>query len=260
LHRLTSSGWGLLTFCVLCALSRLDRYVLSADDLDDLEGAIEEKRKEWVRDDKLTELKLPKEYKMDYALAIHVYTLETPRVYAALNRAMFNPDRRKPGASGDNISAELRAVLPFAKYLDEALDKLPARYIYTGVVRRGVKWVYPKPSEHKEVGPKGYFKRGAELLWYEFKSTSQSLEVMTRPHFCGVDAGPRTIFEVEATKGYDIAPFSVFQGEASEHEVLFRPLSRFKVINAVKSILDPFEEKSLARSGYPDTVSLEQLE
>ena len=61
-------------------------------------------------------------------------------------------------------------------------------------------------------------------------------------------------------RAYDIAPFSHFQGEVSEHEVLFRPLARFKVIDATKNILDPFETKKLAKSGFPDMVKLEQIE
>ena len=64
--------------------------------------------------------RLPTSYPVDYAVAIHIYTLEDPRVYAVVNDAMFNPSRRKPGASSQ-ISAELRACLPFIKFLDAAL-------------------------------------------------------------------------------------------------------------------------------------------
>ena len=63
---------------------------------------------------------------------------------------------------------------------------------------------------------------------------------MTRDHFCGFK-GPRTIFIVQATRAYDIHKFSYFQGTDSEHEVLFRPFSKFKVVNALKSIIDAKE-------------------
>ena len=56
-------------------------------------------------------------------------------------------------------------------------------------------------------------------MWYEFKSTSKEQEVMTRDHFCGLKPGPRTIFDIEVSRGYWIAPFSLFQGFRSEYEV-----------------------------------------
>ena len=82
---------------------------------------------------------------------------------------------------------------------------------------------------------------------------------MTRPHFCGVAAGPRTIFHVNAKHAYSIEGFSYFQGDRSEYEVLFRPLSRFQVRLATKNILDPREKKSLQKSGYPDAIHLTQV-
>jgi hypothetical protein len=66
-------------------------------------------------------------------------------------------------------------------------------------------------------------------MWFEFKSTSYEPRVMMRPGFCGVGAGPRTIFKVKATRAYLIEKFSHFQGARCEHEVLFRPLSLFEV-------------------------------
>ena len=90
---------------------------------------------------------MPASYPLDFAIAIHIYTLEDPRVYAVVNEAMFNPARREPGAPC-NVSAELRACMPFVKYLDTALAALPAEYVFAGEVRRGVKWVYPSPARH----------------------------------------------------------------------------------------------------------------
>ena len=63
-------------------------------------------------------------YPVDYAIAIHVYTLEDPSVYRVVNRAMFNPNRRQ-GIGG--VSAELRACLPYIKFLDAALAALPLK-------------------------------------------------------------------------------------------------------------------------------------
>jgi hypothetical protein len=96
-------------------------------------------------------------------------------------------------------------------------------------------------------------------MWYEFKSTSTRQEVMTRKHFCGVNAGPRTIFTIKTTRAYAIHKFSYFQGTASEHEVLFRPFSKFKVLHAQKNIINANELVSLQKSGFPDAVLLQQV-
>ena len=54
--------------------------------------------------------------------------------------------------------------------------------------------------------------------------------------------------------------FSYFQGTHSEHEVLFRPISQFKVIYACKNIIDSKETSSLQRSGFPDIIGIEQID
>ena len=96
-------------------------------------------------------------------------------------------------------------------------------------------------------------------MWYEFKSTSKEQHVMTRDHFCGVRAGPRTIFVIELFFGYWIEKFSAFQGVRSEHEVLLPPLSEFEVVSVVKQIIDPKETSSLEKSGFPDVIQLKQV-
>jgi hypothetical protein len=98
------------------------------------------------------------------------------------------------------------------------------------------------------------------VTWYEFKSTSTSHAVMTRDHFCGLRPGPRTIFTVDACRAYSIEKFSIFQGMDSEYEVLFRPLSQFRVVHATKNIVDPTERDSPERSGFPDAVGLIQID
>ena len=226
-------------------------------DVDLLEEIIKGKREEW--EDFLYSaagpFKLPASYRIDFAIAIYVYTLNDPAVYAVVNREMFNKARRNPGAFA-GISASLRACLPFIKFLDAALEALPDCYVFQGEVRRGVKWVYSSPDEHD---PASHFPQGLKIMWYEFKSTSTRQEVMTRKHFCGVTAGPRTIFTVRATRAYAIHKFSYFQGNDSEHEVLFRPFSKFKVLHAQKNIINANELVSLQKSGFPDAVLLQQV-
>ena len=96
-------------------------------------------------------------------------------------------------------------------------------------------------------------------MWYEFKSTSNEQHVMTREHFCGVRAGPRTVFVIEVFCGYWIEKFSAFQGLQSEFEVLLPPLSEFEVVGVVKQIIDPKETSSLEKSGFPDVIQLKQI-
>ena len=226
-------------------------------DVDLLEEIIKGKREEW--EDCIYSaaggFKLPASYRIDFAIAIYVYTLNDPAVYAAVNRVMFNKARRNHGAFS-GISASLRACLPYIKYLDGALEALPDCYIFQGEVRRGAKWVYSSPDEHD---PASHFPEGQKIMWYEFKSTSTRQEVMTRKHFCGVNAGPRTIFTIKTTRAYAIHKFSYFQGTASEHEVLFRPFCKFKVLHAQKNIINANELVSLQKSGFPDAVLLQQM-
>jgi hypothetical protein len=225
--------------------------------VDLLEEIVKGKREEW-KDfiySPAAGFNLPASYMLDSAIAIYVYTLNEPPVYAVVNGEMFNKGRRKPGAIC-GISASLRACLPYIKFLDAALEALPDCYVFQGDVRRGTKWVYPSPTKHD---PESHFPVGQTIMWYGFKSTSTEPEVMMRDHFCGVNAGPRTIFTVKATRAYDIHKFSYFQGTDSEHEVLFRPFCKFKVLNALKNIIDAKEQASTEKSGFPDVVQLQQV-
>jgi hypothetical protein len=226
-------------------------------DVDLLEDIVKGKREEWedVLYTPAGGFNLPPSYSVDLAVAIHVYTLNQPPVYAAVNREMFNKARSKPGALS-GISDALRACLPFIKFLETALELLPDSFIFQGEVRRGQKWVFPSPGKHD---PVAHFPEGHKIMWYEFKSTSTQQEVMTREHFCGVNAGPRTIITVKATRAYSISKFSYFQGTDSEFEVLFRPFSQFKVLHAQKNIIDANELVSLQKSGFPDAVLLQQV-
>ena len=234
--------------------------LLHGEGMEDLIGIIEDKSAEWC--DLIYSpgggFNLPRTYRLDFAIAIYLYTLAHPSLYSVINKVMFNPARRTPGAAGAaGVSDDLRACMPYIKFLDAALEALPPAYVFRGELRRGVRWVYPSPDNHD---PKRHFAVGGTIMWYEFKSTSKKQEVLTRPHFCGVEPGPRTIFTVEACRGYDIEKFSFFQGVDSEFEVLFRPLSKFKVSHASKNIINPKDTSSLERSGFPDAVALQQVD
>ena len=203
------------------------------------------------------QLDLPLSYQLDDALIIYLYTLNDPPIYAVINRELWNPDRRVPGATGAySINPRLLACLPFIKSLISACKSLPAEYIYSGKVRRGVKYVYPSLDHHD---PEAHFQMGKMLMWFEFKSTSKRQEVMTRPHFLGVGAGARTLFDIEVLEAYCIEKFSIFQGARSEFEVLILPFAKFEVLMAQKNIIDPKETHSLEKSGFPDVVFLRQI-
>ena len=227
-------------------------------DAEDLRAAVDGQREEWrvLLYSPEGGFNLPKSYKLDWAIAIYVYTLANPAVFRVVNREMYNPERRKPGGRGGGISDGLRACLPFVRVLLDALEALPERYVFSGQVRRGVKYVYPSPARHD---PVGHFLVGDRVMWYEFKSTSECQEVMTRDHFCGVAAGPRTIFIIQVLLAYAISAFSFFQGTDSEFEVLLPPLCEFEVVLATRNIIDATETVSLQRSGFPDTVHLRQV-
>ena len=206
-------------------------------------------RQLWLAEGMLERVGLPLSF-MDFALAIYVYTLERPQVYKLVNWSMIDPSRRGAGHDGEEeVSADLRACAAYIKFLDTALTQLPDRFIFRGRVQRGVKWVFPTPARHS---PETYFRAGAMLVWYEFKSTSLNREVMNHPQFCGHDPGPRTIFTIDAVRGYRITDFS-FYGE-EEGEVLFRHMTALRVDSVVRNIVDPFERGSIERSGFPDQV------
>jgi hypothetical protein len=227
-------------------------------DAGDLQAAVDGQRELW-RDllySAAGGFDLHQSYLLDWAVAIYVYTLGDPKVFRVVNREMFNSDRCKPGMTG-GVSDGLRACLPYICFLINALEALPASYVFKGTVLRGVKHVYPSPDNHD---PVGHFSVGKRLAWYEFKSTSKEPEVMTREHFCDVKAGPRTKFSIDVIHGYDISKFSFFQGNESEYEVLLLPMSQFVVVHAEKNIIDPKDTVSLQRSGFPDSVHLRQVE
>jgi len=81
---------------------------------------------------------------------------------------------------------------------------------------------------------------------------------MSQPSFCGHEPGPRTHFVIEATRAYSIVAFSC-HGE-KEAEVLFRPLAKLCITDAVCNIIDAKEARDISKSGHPDMVMLTQLD
>jgi serine/threonine protein kinase len=184
------------------------------------------------------------------ALAIHLYTLERPfRLYSIINSQMHSPDRTDAQAEG-GISIGLRACLPYIKLLYVALQRLPARFRFTGRCFRGVKWAFPTPETHN---PEGYFPPGRILQWYEFKSASTTFNTMYQECFCG-RKGPRTIFHIVGVQGFLIQDFSACP---NEHEVLFAPGTSFRVVDAVKKLLPEHLLEGASPGGFPDDVRLE---
>ena len=154
-------------------------------------------------------------FSMDCAIAIYLYTIDEPKLYKFINTACHAADR-DVGQGG--LSPSLRACMPYIKFLDTALERLPAKYHFKGRANRGVKWAFPKPEDHD---PEAHFPKGRQFFWYEFKSAAFKFEVMYQETFCG-ESGPRTIFTIEACESYMISAFSQFPTEA---EALFRPLA-----------------------------------
>jgi hypothetical protein len=185
------------------------------------------------------------DYNVDYALVIHSYSLEDPAVYKAINAEMHSGERRT------SAGTRLCTCAPYIKFVNAALESLPERFIFSGTCSRGVKWVFPSPDDHD---PAGYFFAGKRFYFYEFKSSSQKMELMYDEQFCG-KTGPRTIFTIHACRGFDISEFSAF-GE-QEKEVLFAPLSQFEVIAATK-LCDP-KCNSDAAGGFPDSIVIRQI-
>jgi TPR repeat protein len=201
------------------------------------------------------------DYSEEFALAIWVYSLEQPNVYGLVN-GVCHAENRKEGPGG--VSVEMRKCLPYIKFLDTALANLSDKHKFTGElpwslfpdfdgsVKRGVKWVYPSPNDHR---PATHFPFGKEIYFYEFRSASRKAAIMSRDNFCGHDEStPRTIFTIKATEVYSIAHLSDYPDEA---ECLFRPLSKFRVILATQNC-DPTLQID-ATGGFPDSVILEQV-
>ena len=71
-----------------------------------------------------------------------------------------------------------------------------------------------------------------EFYWWAFSSTTKKLGTLANAQFAGT-SGTRTVFNVELLSGVDIQSYSIFQGEATEAEVLIFPGTKFKVVDSM---------------------------
>ena len=124
-------------------------------------------------------------FRMDFAMAIYLYTIDNPQLYKCINTASHALERD----TGTGLSPTLRACMPYIKvrapatpprspfsarvslranplrwvytqFLDVALESLPLKYIVIGRVNRGVKWAFPTPEDHD---PETHFPKGARF-------------------------------------------------------------------------------------------------
>ena len=65
----------------------------------------------------------------------------------------------------------LEALRPLAAFADFSIEWDDLKFVVEGQE-------HPRPDAH---GPERYFAPGTKLTWYEFKSSSQKTEVMSRP-------------------------------------------------------------------------------
>ena len=150
-------------------------------------------------------------YESEYAKAIYAYTLEEPPIYRLCAKQMFSEDRRLKDGS---LSTGAKAALTFYSLLTTALLSLPERFRHVGKAHRGVKYVYPSPTDHRV---EEHFTAGRRIIWFEPKSSSRNFKVMHKKQFCGL-VGPRTVFTVlNPMTGFQIHEFSAYG--PSEEEV-----------------------------------------
>jgi hypothetical protein len=115
-------------------------------DIDHLKGIVCDQERDWREQKKLKGLGLPDSF-MNFALAINVYTLTFPAVYTAVNRAMHTPERY----AGQVLSSELQVCLPYIRFLDTALERLPEAFIFRGRVHRGVRSPPRRARTHRRL-------------------------------------------------------------------------------------------------------------
>jgi hypothetical protein len=91
-----------------------------------------------------------------------------------------------------------------------------------GTVWRGV----------KGIDLRTFYPKGKEFYWWAFSSTTKELSVLQNPMFLGT-SGVRTVFNIQVSAGVDLVRYSMFQGSASEAEVLLYPGTKLKVVDAM---------------------------
>ena len=143
----------------------------------------------------------------DEAGALMLYTMES-ELYTTLNRLLRQRDREL-----------LKPFFPYLLLLLTARRKLPK---YVGTVWRGV----------KSIDLRTFYPKGKEFYWWAFSSTTKELSILQNPMFLGT-SGVRTVFNIQVSAGVDLVRYSIFQGDASEAEVLLYPGTKLKVVDAM---------------------------
>jgi hypothetical protein len=84
------------------------------------------------------------EFPPRYAHAINAYSLQDPRLYAALGAALHSPERAN-GPGG--VSESIRRWMPYVKLLDMAVEEAGVVWgCFIGRTNRGVKYAFPQPT------------------------------------------------------------------------------------------------------------------
>jgi len=143
----------------------------------------------------------------DEAGAFTLYTMQT-ELYPTMNRLLRQRSRE-----------QLKPFFAYLLLLLTARRKLPK---YVGTVWRGV----------KGVDMRAQYPKGKEVYWWAFSSTSKELSTLQNPQFLGT-SGVRTVFNIQVRRGVDVVRYSIFQGGASEAEVLLYPGTKLKVVDAM---------------------------
>jgi len=141
----------------------------------------------------------PEGLTIDESASIRLYTMEWQKphrsLYSLLNSTLKTADRK-----------DLQPYFRYLKLLLTALAKLPcvpAQTVWRGVTR------------NLSAG----FPPGTYVTWWPFSSCTTSMKVLKSSMYLG-NAGPRTLFSVEAINGRSVRAHSDF---ANEDEILLLP-------------------------------------
>jgi hypothetical protein len=116
------------------------------------------------------------------------------------------------------VCSVLTPFFPYMRLLLTARRKLPA---FRGNVWRGV----------AGQDLRSQFAKGLEMYWWSFSSASKEVSTLQNPMFLG-KSGVRTQFLIEVLHGIDMVRYSIYQGEASEAEVLLFPGTKLRVVDS----------------------------
>lgn len=140
----------------------------------------------------------------EHYLCIYSWTINL--LYKQANTVMNGADRidRSGGAVG--VSNDVKAVIPWYRKVECALDALPSDFDYKGTVYRVIPFAFADFETR--------FTEGKVFVWHSFRSTSRSEDILTNPCF---SSGHSTVFEIQGARGKDITTLSQY---AQECEIL----------------------------------------